>query len=307
MRLIVKELAMKEEILFRIARGLGKPVTVDPRTLKVEYGYFAAILVDIDFSKPLPKLVIDDEDRSEGFRLDYDFLNKPDFCDHCKSVGHTLSQCRTAKYQDLEKLHDAKEDDLKCAALKAEMDELKDYWKKEKYVKPKDKPPPPDHTGGGGEQSLEPKDDGLCIGGVKHTGRHTLIPSPASSIAGEDKIADIPHVLPDSASNTIGSVPLRDIFDDAASLSLDLEKEEEELYKVYDEKKRIADDMAKAADLAKIEQDALLAKLQHTRQLLMAKKRQEEEKSVQEEDATLVLEKQQQEIAHQDFSQTQQS
>ncbi|XP_026396052.1 uncharacterized protein LOC113290682 [Papaver somniferum] len=258
------------------------------RALRVEYGYFAAIIVDIDFSKPFPKLVIDDEDFSEGFHLDYDFLNKPEFCDHCKSVGHTLSQCRSARYKDLEKLHDAEEDALKCAALKAEMDELKDYWKKEKYVKPKDKPPPLAYTGGGGEQPLDPKDnnDGLCIGGVRHTGRRTLIPSPSSSIAGDGNIADIPHAFPESASTnlTADSVPLRELVDDAATISLDLEKEEEELYKVYDEQKKIADDMSKAADLAKIEQDALLAKLQNTRQLLMAKKRQEEEKRAQEED-----------------------
>ncbi|XP_026420246.1 uncharacterized protein LOC113316242 [Papaver somniferum] len=102
----------EEEILFRIARGLGKPVAVDPRTLRVEYGYFVAILVDIDFSKPMPKLVIDDEDCPEGFRLDYEVLNN------------------SAKYKDLEKLHDAEEDPVKRAALKAERDDLKDYWKK---------------------------------------------------------------------------------------------------------------------------------------------------------------------------------
>ncbi|XP_026433322.1 uncharacterized protein LOC113330706 [Papaver somniferum] len=42
--------------------------------------------------------------------------------------------------------------------------------------------------------------------------------------------------------------------------------------------------MAKAADLAKREQDALLDKLQNTRKLLMEKKQQEEEKRAQEED-----------------------
>ncbi|XP_026435815.1 uncharacterized protein LOC113333604 [Papaver somniferum] len=99
---------------------------------------------------------------------------------------------------------------------------------------------------------------------------------------------------------------VRDLADDAATISLDLEKEEEELNKVYDEQKKIADDMAKAADLAKIEQDALLAKLQNTRQLLMEKKRQEEEKRAQEEDGILDIEKQQQEVAQQDVSQTQQ-
>ncbi|XP_026410617.1 uncharacterized protein LOC113305835 [Papaver somniferum] len=219
---------LEEETLFRIARGLGKPVYVDHRTLRVEYGYFAAVLVDIDFSKPLPNLVIDDEDCPEGFRLDYDFMNRPEFCDHCKSVGHTFSQCRSAKYKDLEKLHDAEEDPLKRATIKAEMDELKDYWKKEKFKKPKKTPPPPPENNG--------------------------------------KIS-ISHALPETTSSNLaaGSMPLCETDDNAATITLDLEREEEELYKFYDEQKKIVDDMAKAADLAKIEQDALLAKLQNTR------------------------------------------
>ncbi|XP_026410378.1 SWI5-dependent HO expression protein 3-like [Papaver somniferum] len=220
--------------------------------MRVEYGYFAAVLVDIDFSKPFPKLVIHDEDFPEGYRLDYNVLNRPEFCEHCKSVGHTFSQCRSSKYKDLEKLHDAEEDPF--------------------------------------------------------VGRHLHFTSPSASVAGDDSIVDIPQAFPESASTNLAasSVPLRKIEDDAGTISLDLEKQEEELYKVYDEQKKIVDDMAKAADLAKFEQDVLLEKLQNTRQLLMAKKRQDEEKRAQEDARVLNLEKNQQEnnIAQQDASNT---
>lgn len=38
-----------EECLFRLARSIGKPIVVDARTLRHEYSYFVAVLVDIDF------------------------------------------------------------------------------------------------------------------------------------------------------------------------------------------------------------------------------------------------------------------
>ncbi|XP_026416725.1 uncharacterized protein LOC113312188 [Papaver somniferum] len=77
-----------EETIFRLARGLGRPVSVDPRTLRHEYGYFAAALVDIDFSQPLRRILIDGEENDEIFVQEYEILNRPSFCDYCKSIGH---------------------------------------------------------------------------------------------------------------------------------------------------------------------------------------------------------------------------
>lgn len=99
-----------EETIFRMARGLGKPVSVDPRTLHHEYGYFAAALIDIDFSQPLGRILIDGEENEEIFVQDYEILNRPNFCDYCKSIGHKKSDYRTKKYDDLKDKADEETD-----------------------------------------------------------------------------------------------------------------------------------------------------------------------------------------------------
>ncbi|XP_026399579.1 uncharacterized protein LOC113295456 [Papaver somniferum] len=124
-----------EETLFRLARGLGKPISVDPRALRHEYGYFAAVLIYIDFSQPLENIVVDGEDGSEGFYADYQILNRPSFCDHYKSVGHEEKECRVKKRKDLEEQEKVEKDPEVKKRLQAEIDELKFFWQLRKYEK----------------------------------------------------------------------------------------------------------------------------------------------------------------------------
>ncbi|XP_026410400.1 uncharacterized protein LOC113305596 [Papaver somniferum] len=113
-----------EESLFRMSRGLGKPCAVDPRTLNYEYGYFAAVLIDIDFSKPLGKIIMNGEDGEESFVQNYEILNRPSFCDHCISIGNINVECRIKKRRDLQEKVDAEKDPEIKNRIEAEIAEL---------------------------------------------------------------------------------------------------------------------------------------------------------------------------------------
>ncbi|XP_026417382.1 uncharacterized protein LOC113312863 [Papaver somniferum] len=124
-----------EETIFRMARGLGKPVSVDLRTLRHEYGYFAVALIDIDFSQPLGRILVDGEENEEIFVQQYEILNRPSFCDYCKSIGHKKSDCRTKKYDDLKDKADEETDPEIKKSIEADMEDLKNFWQKERIPK----------------------------------------------------------------------------------------------------------------------------------------------------------------------------
>ncbi|XP_026443521.1 uncharacterized protein LOC113343609 [Papaver somniferum] len=46
-----------ERSLLTIGKALGTPIVVDHRTLDLEYGHFAVVLVDIDFAKHIPERI----------------------------------------------------------------------------------------------------------------------------------------------------------------------------------------------------------------------------------------------------------
>lgn len=48
----------RPSILFGITRGIGLPLKIDRRTLNKEFGLFARVLVDIDFTKYLPDEIL---------------------------------------------------------------------------------------------------------------------------------------------------------------------------------------------------------------------------------------------------------
>lgn len=310
----------EEEILFRIARGLGKPVAVDPRTLKHEFGYFAAVLIDIDFSKPLSNIVIDDEDLPKGFHIDYEIYNKPDFCEHCKSIGHVEENCRNKKYKDLKRMYDQETDQVKRATLQIELDELKNVWKKKEYTK----------------STWQDKDKMTEItnkpaAGVGFEGKHTFIPSESDSSNGDEvEIADnsaqkdqavdsstqqvqvgaeddvavddvaVEEVAVDDVA--VDEVAVDDVAEDAADESLpgsasadgennkgdeasNLDKEEELLFVFYEEQKRKAINLERAAELARSEQGLALAKLQNVRKSIIEKNLPAEPRSSEIPDA----------------------
>ncbi|XP_026458459.1 uncharacterized protein LOC113358966 [Papaver somniferum] len=86
----------KEDILMSMGREIGRPIRVDPTTLKQEIGYYASILVEIDLSNEIPnKLVV--ESKYCKFEQDIRTSKLPKFCSKCKIVGHLVTECRVAR------------------------------------------------------------------------------------------------------------------------------------------------------------------------------------------------------------------
>ncbi|KAL5699253.1 hypothetical protein ACHQM5_030183 [Ranunculus cassubicifolius] len=82
------------EALMRIGKGVGTPVGVDKKTISRDFGYFANVLIDVDFSKPIPEFINVREEDGLQFAQEVFIPKKPQFCTHCKSVGHGLYNCR---------------------------------------------------------------------------------------------------------------------------------------------------------------------------------------------------------------------
>ncbi|KAF6165530.1 hypothetical protein GIB67_015853 [Kingdonia uniflora] len=72
---------------------VGNPVQVNRSTLCQNTGFYASVLVDVDFSKPIPSKIMVEQ---EGFEFCQEIqLGKvPKICSHCKVVGHLVSECR---------------------------------------------------------------------------------------------------------------------------------------------------------------------------------------------------------------------
>ncbi|KAL5709354.1 hypothetical protein ACHQM5_020054 [Ranunculus cassubicifolius] len=82
------------EALMRIGKGLGKPIGVDERTIKRDFGYFAYILIEIDLSKPIPSNITIKEEDGSSFVQEVEIPKMPQICSHCNGIGHSMFQCR---------------------------------------------------------------------------------------------------------------------------------------------------------------------------------------------------------------------
>ncbi|XP_026431309.1 uncharacterized protein LOC113328410 [Papaver somniferum] len=86
-----------EENLLTMAKAFGKPIQVDNTTIAMEFGFFASVLVEVDFSKKIPDRVWVGEggdDIENGFWQDAVIPKLPKKNSHYKIVGHLVSECR---------------------------------------------------------------------------------------------------------------------------------------------------------------------------------------------------------------------
>lgn len=113
----------EEDVLMGIGKGLGNPIAVDPKTLSREMGYFAAILVDIDYSKPLVKeLELEDEEGTVFVqKIVYPWPVK--FCKFCGIIGHLEKECRVWNYEDAKALAISESDEEKRKARLEEVEQ----------------------------------------------------------------------------------------------------------------------------------------------------------------------------------------
>ncbi|KAF5176880.1 zinc ion binding / nucleic acid binding protein [Thalictrum thalictroides] len=84
------------ESLLSIGRGVGYSMKVDETSLNKQFGYYANVLVDVDLTKPIPNQVLVTTEDYE-FWQDIVVTKMPKFCNHCKVVGHLVTECRKLK------------------------------------------------------------------------------------------------------------------------------------------------------------------------------------------------------------------
>jgi hypothetical protein len=76
-----------------IASAVGTPLIIDNATTKRVYGHYARILVDMDFTRKLfHEIVVEREGYS--FTVDVVYERMPDYCTHCQTIGHDVTDCR---------------------------------------------------------------------------------------------------------------------------------------------------------------------------------------------------------------------
>jgi hypothetical protein len=94
----------RPKILFAIASSIGTPICTDAIASKPmferTFGQYARVLVDMDLSQTLRYKVLV-ERKGYAFFVDLDYENLPDFCTHCKMVGHYVEICKKLQNQEL--------------------------------------------------------------------------------------------------------------------------------------------------------------------------------------------------------------
>ncbi|XP_026428613.1 uncharacterized protein LOC113324505 [Papaver somniferum] len=88
-----------ERSLLSIGKAVGNPIVVDQRTLNLEFGSYASVLVDVDFAKHIPDRIL----LTAGGRTFWQYVElpkHPKFCLHCNIVGHNESGCRRKPKSD---------------------------------------------------------------------------------------------------------------------------------------------------------------------------------------------------------------
>ncbi|XP_026399198.1 uncharacterized protein LOC113295053 [Papaver somniferum] len=85
-----------EKVLFTICKEIGTPIKIDNATTNCEKGYYANVLVEVDFAHHIPSKVWIGT-KYGGFFQDVLIPDCPKFCTSCKIVGHLNSECRFEK------------------------------------------------------------------------------------------------------------------------------------------------------------------------------------------------------------------
>ncbi|XP_026451497.1 uncharacterized protein LOC113351778 [Papaver somniferum] len=85
-----------EKILLKICKEFGNPVKLDAATEKCEVGYYANVLVEVDFAKSIPNKIWIGT-KYGGFFQSISIPDCPKFCSTCKILGHLITECRVEK------------------------------------------------------------------------------------------------------------------------------------------------------------------------------------------------------------------
>jgi hypothetical protein len=81
-----------ERTLCEIAGAIGTPLVIDNTTKNRVFGHYARLLVDMDLSRNIfHEIMVEKEGYAFPAEVVYEWL--PEFCTHCKSIGHSVITC----------------------------------------------------------------------------------------------------------------------------------------------------------------------------------------------------------------------
>lgn len=84
---------LEPKILFKIAGGVGTPISLDENTKRKIFGHFARVLVDVDLFEKLPFDIMVERD-GFAFFVGVEYERLPSYCNHRQSIGHSIDNCR---------------------------------------------------------------------------------------------------------------------------------------------------------------------------------------------------------------------
>jgi hypothetical protein len=117
----------RKRILFAIASAVGTPICTDANASRPRwertFGQYARILVDMDVSQPLRSKVLV-ERKGYAFFVEVSYENLPDFCTHCRKIGHYVEICNNIRRED-------NEEQIKAPAKKKKPTNTAKYVQKE--------------------------------------------------------------------------------------------------------------------------------------------------------------------------------
>lgn len=82
------------QTLFEIAKGVGMPVKLDPRTIDRSLGLYTRILIEVDLSRPLLQLLQVSHVVGESITMGVEYESLPNVCGTCGFVGHLAANCK---------------------------------------------------------------------------------------------------------------------------------------------------------------------------------------------------------------------
>lgn len=90
----------RTKTLYEIASGLGTPLTIDEATQNKRFGLYDRVLLDVDLSEKLFDSVMVERE-GHAFPVSVQFERQPQYCAHCKLLGHSIQNKESIELQRL--------------------------------------------------------------------------------------------------------------------------------------------------------------------------------------------------------------
>ncbi|KAM7473079.1 hypothetical protein LguiA_011262 [Lonicera macranthoides] len=92
----VPEEYLHHHLILSMANVIGFPVSIDPFTLKKDFGHYCRVEVDVDLKGELPTSILVERE-GYNFEIEISYEKIPELCAHCSVIGYLVTECRTLK------------------------------------------------------------------------------------------------------------------------------------------------------------------------------------------------------------------